>query len=62
MKRFSSSNYFLFVDSEFLLANGMARIFAFRVVRDIIFSSTFFFVTVGMSAFSGNGNNYLKTI
>jgi len=25
---------FLFVDSEFLLAIGMARNFAFRVVRD----------------------------
>jgi len=62
VRRFSSSNDFLFVDSEFLLAIGMARNFAFRVGRDTIFSSTFFFVMVGMSAFSENGNNSLTTI
>jgi len=40
----------------------MTRNFAFRVVREKIFSSTFFFVMVGMSAFSENGNNSLTRI
>ena len=62
MRRFSSSNDFLFLFSEFLLAIGMTRNFAFRVVREKIFSSTFFFVMVGMSAFSENGNNSLTRI
>jgi len=34
VRRFSSSSDFLFVDSEFLLAIGMGRNFAFRVVRN----------------------------
>jgi len=51
-----------FVDSEFPLATGMARNFAFRVVRDKIFSSTFLFVMASMSAFSDNGNNFPITI
>jgi len=62
VRRFSLSNDFLFVDFEFLLAIGMVRNFAFRVVIDKRFSSTFFFVMVGMCAFSDNGNNSLTTI
>ena len=50
LRRFSSSNNFL-DDSEFLLPTGMGRNFAFSVARDIIFSSTFFSVMVGMAAF-----------
>jgi len=61
VRRFSSSNNILFVDSEFLL-DIVARNFAIRVVRAKIFSSTFFFVMVGMSAISDNGNNSLTTI
>ena len=38
MRRFSSSNDFRFVDSEFILAIGIALNFAFRVVREKIFN------------------------
>jgi len=43
-------------------AIGTVPNFAFRVVRDKIFSLTSFFVMVGLSALSENGNDSLTTI